>query len=74
MCCNFSSRSDWEQIWHKETHSRCREKLIRHLYWACEKDIYLIPKRAATSEIIKTNNDEIDVKHSFYGNYLILSL
>ncbi|XP_058462237.1 probable insulin-like peptide 7 [Malaya genurostris] len=43
----FSERTqaDWEKVWHQESHSRCREKLIRHLYWACEKDIYRISRR-----------------------------
>ncbi|XP_067641649.1 probable insulin-like peptide 7 [Eurosta solidaginis] len=39
------SQSDWENVWHQETHSRCRDKLIRHLYWACEKDIYRLTRR-----------------------------
>ncbi|XP_053681704.1 probable insulin-like peptide 7 [Sabethes cyaneus] len=39
------TRADWEKVWHQESHSRCREKLIRHLYWACEKDIYRISRR-----------------------------
>uniref|UniRef100_A0A182NWL6 Insulin-like domain-containing protein n=1 Tax=Anopheles dirus TaxID=7168 RepID=A0A182NWL6_9DIPT len=40
------TRADWEKVWHQESHSRCREKLIRHLYWACEKDIYRITRRS----------------------------
>ncbi|XP_041785865.1 probable insulin-like peptide 7 [Anopheles merus] len=40
------TRADWEKVWHQESHSRCREKLIRHLYWACEKDIYRISRRS----------------------------
>lgn len=39
------TRADWEKVWHQESHSRCRDKLIRHLYWACEKDIYRISRR-----------------------------
>ncbi|XP_053949840.1 probable insulin-like peptide 7 [Anastrepha ludens] len=39
------SQSDWENVWHQETHSRCRDKLIRQLYWACEKDIYQLTRR-----------------------------
>lgn len=39
------SKGDWEKVWHQESHSRCREKLIRHLYWACEKDIYRLSRR-----------------------------
>ncbi|XP_054728642.1 probable insulin-like peptide 7 [Anastrepha obliqua] len=39
------SQSDWENVWHQETHSRCRDKLIRQLYWACEKDIYRLTRR-----------------------------
>lgn len=43
----FVSRSadDWAKVWHTENHSRCRERLIRHLYWACEKDIYRLTRR-----------------------------
>ncbi|XP_053669475.1 probable insulin-like peptide 7 [Anopheles marshallii] len=40
------TRADWEKVWHQESHSRCRAKLIRHLYWACEKDIYRISRRS----------------------------
>uniref|UniRef100_A0A182IW76 Insulin-like domain-containing protein n=1 Tax=Anopheles atroparvus TaxID=41427 RepID=A0A182IW76_ANOAO len=43
------TRADWEKVWHQESHSRCREKLIRHLYWACEKDIYRISRRSGSS-------------------------
>ncbi|XP_030380840.1 probable insulin-like peptide 7 [Scaptodrosophila lebanonensis] len=39
------SQSDWENVWHRETHSRCRDKLVRQLYWACEKDIYRLTRR-----------------------------
>ncbi|XP_017484592.1 PREDICTED: probable insulin-like peptide 7 [Rhagoletis zephyria] len=39
------SQSEWENVWHQETHSRCRDKLIRQLYWACEKDIYRLTRR-----------------------------
>ncbi|CAD7090992.1 unnamed protein product [Hermetia illucens] len=43
----FSQRtpSDWETVWHQESHSRCREKLTRHLEWACKKDIYKLTRR-----------------------------
>ncbi|XP_035891199.1 probable insulin-like peptide 7 [Anopheles stephensi] len=44
------TRADWEKVWHQESHSRCREKLIRHLYWACEKDIYRISKRGGRGD------------------------
>lgn len=37
--------ADWARIWHQESHSRCREKLVRHLDWACEKDIYKLTRR-----------------------------
>ncbi|KAJ6637150.1 putative insulin-like peptide 7 [Pseudolycoriella hygida] len=40
------TRSEWEKAWHEESHSRCREKLVKHLYWACEKDIYRISRRS----------------------------
>ncbi|XP_046801346.1 probable insulin-like peptide 7 [Lucilia cuprina] len=39
------TNSDWEDVWHSETHSRCRDKLVRQLYWACEKDIYRLTRR-----------------------------
>ncbi|XP_055640740.1 probable insulin-like peptide 7 [Toxorhynchites rutilus septentrionalis] len=46
------TRADWEKVWHQESHSRCREKLIRHLYWACEKDIYRISRRNDQPEVV----------------------
>lgn len=42
---NQRTKSDWEKVWHHETHSRCREKIVRHLIWACEKDIYRLSRR-----------------------------
>ncbi|XP_026847133.1 probable insulin-like peptide 7 [Drosophila persimilis] len=56
----FSSQSDWENVWHQETHSRCRDKLIRQLYWACEKDIYRLTRRNRK----RTGNDEAWIKQS----------
>lgn len=43
------SQSDWEEAWHKEKYTRCRETLIKHLYWACEKDIYRLTRRSDQS-------------------------
>jgi hypothetical protein len=44
---NGSRRSDedWLHAWHHERHTRCQETLLRHLYWACEKDIYRLSRR-----------------------------
>ncbi|XP_038104545.1 probable insulin-like peptide 7 [Culex quinquefasciatus] len=39
------TRADWEKVWHQESHSRCHDSLIRHMYWACGKDIYRISRR-----------------------------
>ncbi|XP_061393725.1 probable insulin-like peptide 7 [Musca vetustissima] len=36
---------DWQNVWHSESHSRCRDKLLRHMYWACEMDIYRLTRR-----------------------------
>lgn len=33
-------------MWHHESHSRCRDKLVRHLFWACDKDIYRLERRS----------------------------
>uniref|UniRef100_A0A1B0BQ98 Insulin-like domain-containing protein n=1 Tax=Glossina palpalis gambiensis TaxID=67801 RepID=A0A1B0BQ98_9MUSC len=54
----FSSQSDWENVWHHETHSRCRDKLVRQLYWACEKDIYRLTRRnhKRTDESVQKRN------------------
>ncbi|KDR22481.1 probable insulin-like peptide 7 isoform X2 [Zootermopsis nevadensis] len=43
----FKARSDddWLNVWHQEHHTRCQETLLRHLYWACEKDIYRLSRR-----------------------------
>lgn len=39
------TRADWEKVWHQESHSRCHDSLIRHMFWACGKDIYRISRR-----------------------------
>ncbi|XP_017055067.1 probable insulin-like peptide 7 [Drosophila ficusphila] len=57
------SQSDWENVWHQETHSRCRDKLVRQLYWACEKDIYRLTRRNRK----RTGNDEAWLKKSSTG-------
>lgn len=44
------SHSDWKDAWHKEKYARCRETLIRHLYWACEKDIYRLTRRSPAND------------------------
>ncbi|KAH8235572.1 hypothetical protein KR032_002671 [Drosophila birchii] len=54
------SQSDWENVWHQEAHSRCRDKLVRQLYWACEKDIYRLTRRNKK----RTGNDESWLKKS----------
>ena len=41
----YRTYADWARIWHQETHSRCREKIQRHLEVACEKDIYKLTRR-----------------------------
>lgn len=43
MSCR--SRGDWKKVWHRESHTRCREKLLRHLFWACDNDIYRMERR-----------------------------
>ncbi|XP_030568784.1 probable insulin-like peptide 7 [Drosophila novamexicana] len=54
------SQSDWENVWHQETHSRCRDKLVRQLYWACEKDIYRLTRRNR-----KRGGNEVWTKSSY---------
>ncbi|XP_023178681.1 probable insulin-like peptide 7 [Drosophila hydei] len=56
------SQSDWENVWHQEAHSRCRDKLIRQLYWACEKDIYRLTRRNR-----KRAGDEVWLKSTAVG-------
>ncbi|CAG9827594.1 unnamed protein product [Diabrotica balteata] len=43
------THSDWKNAWHQEKFSRCRDTLIKHLYWACEKDIYKLTRRSDPS-------------------------
>ncbi|KAH8304863.1 hypothetical protein KR044_009179 [Drosophila immigrans] len=61
------SQSDWENVWHQETHSRCRDKLVRQLYWACEKDIYRLTRRNR-----KRGGDEMPSKGSYNRKWQIL--
>ncbi|KAM7347479.1 insulin-like peptide 7 [Cochliomyia hominivorax] len=62
------SNSDWQDVWHNEAHSRCRDKLVRHLYWACEKDIYRLTRRnrKRTDESINKRSKP----HSFLSMWL----
>ena len=59
------THSDWQDVWHQEAHSRCRDKLVRHLYWACEKDIYRLTRRNNK----RTNPESIDKQQSFLRKY-----
>ncbi|XP_053680561.1 probable insulin-like peptide 7 [Anopheles nili] len=65
------TRADWEKVWHQESHSRCREKLIRHLYWACEKDIYRISRRSGNDGVVKRGNADGNTVEDGGGNALI---
>ncbi|XP_057661223.1 probable insulin-like peptide 7 [Diorhabda carinulata] len=54
------THSDWTNAWHQEKFSRCRDTLVKHLYWACEKDIYRITRRRDPSlNIIERNEYEM---------------
>nr|CAH7740270.1 unnamed protein product [Callosobruchus chinensis] len=50
------THSDWKDAWHKERFSRCRETLVKHLFWACEKDIYRLTRRS------QPRDTDIDVR------------
>lgn len=68
----FVARSpdDWAKVWHTENHSRCRERLIRHLYWACEKDIYRLTRRNGgikSDETISKRSGGIDKLNNEHG-------
>uniref|UniRef100_A0A1A9WVA4 Insulin-like domain-containing protein n=1 Tax=Glossina brevipalpis TaxID=37001 RepID=A0A1A9WVA4_9MUSC len=60
----LSSQSDWENVWHHETHSRCRDKLVRHLYWACKKDIYHLKRRNQ-----KRTEEFLQKRNKYFGLY-----
>lgn len=53
MKCNllFRTPSDWERLWHQEKHARCKESIIKHMKWACDKDIYRITRRSGISNL-----------------------
>ncbi|KAK9879182.1 hypothetical protein WA026_004030 [Henosepilachna vigintioctopunctata] len=54
------SHSDWRDAWHKEKYVRCRETLIKHLYWACENDIYRITRRRPTKRFDYTLKNDLE--------------
>lgn len=66
------SQSDWEENWHKEKFTRCRETLIRHLYWACEKDIYRLTRRSDPQTNFNYVNDYDEGNLCFYIFFLII--
>ncbi|KAK9739809.1 hypothetical protein QE152_g8705 [Popillia japonica] len=52
------TNTQWADAWHREKFVRCRQALVDHLYWACEKDIYRITRRSKpTSHPIYTKID-----------------
>ncbi|XP_037938683.1 probable insulin-like peptide 7 [Teleopsis dalmanni] len=65
------TQSDWQNVWHRETHSRCREKLVQQLYWACEKDIYRLTRRNRNNngETVSKRGQPFYSLHWLYGNY-----
>ncbi|XP_023016976.1 insulin-like peptide 7 [Leptinotarsa decemlineata] len=57
------THSDWRNAWHQEKHSRCRGDLVKHLFWACEKDIYRLTRRSDPryKSYDDYDNDDIEV-------------
>lgn len=45
-------------MWHHESHTRCRDKLVRHLYWACDKDIYRLERRSGREDGTARQDDQ----------------
>lgn len=39
------NENEWQSLWHSEKHVRCRDQLLTHMDWACQKDIYRLEKR-----------------------------
>ncbi|CAL8120380.1 unnamed protein product [Orchesella dallaii] len=39
------NENQWKSLWHQEKHVRCRDQLLTHMDWACQKDIYRLEKR-----------------------------
>ncbi|KAK5649912.1 hypothetical protein RI129_000941 [Pyrocoelia pectoralis] len=56
------SRSDWTEAWHHEKFTRCRDTLIQHLYWACEKDIYRLTRRSEKHRAITFAEEDANGK------------
>lgn len=69
------SRSDWENVWHHESHTRCRDKLVRHLYWACDKDIYRLERRSGRVGGADRQDDQhaIEKQDCIYAIFLKLT-
>ncbi|CAG9864112.1 unnamed protein product [Phyllotreta striolata] len=66
MIFKARTNSDWKNAWHQEKFSRCRDTLVKHLYWACEKDIYRLTRRNDPSfksldfDYENDNDNEVD--------------
>lgn len=41
----YRNEGEWKTAWHSEKHSRCRDQLLTHMDWACQKDIYRLDKK-----------------------------
>ncbi|CAG7830054.1 unnamed protein product [Allacma fusca] len=45
------NEDEWKTAWHSEKHIRCRDQLLTHMDWACQKDIYRLDKRGEPNPI-----------------------
>lgn len=64
------SQTDWERIWHHESHSKCRDNLIKHLHWACEKDIYRLSRRNTINDDSVITEKRFDI--GFYFKLILI--
>jgi hypothetical protein len=42
---HYRNEDEWKSAWHLEKHVRCRDQLLGHMDWACQKDIYRLDKK-----------------------------
>ncbi|XP_021954161.1 probable insulin-like peptide 7 [Folsomia candida] len=65
------NEDEWKTAWHSEKHSRCRDQLLIHMDWACQKDIYRLDKKFEAPEGIFIGKPVANTVIKAWSGYIV---